>query len=62
MCGARRGRRRTRVPICRDRPHPHPERQRSGVPFVRRSESENGSRVPIYYPLLWMGRNRALRR
>jgi len=59
MCGARRGRRRTRVPTSRDRLHPHPERQRSGVPFVRRSE--NGSRVPIYYPLLWMGRNRALR-
>jgi hypothetical protein len=62
MCGARRGDRRTRVPTCHDHPHPHlhPERQRSGVQLVRRSEK--GSRVPIYYPLLWMGRNRALRR
>jgi hypothetical protein len=59
---ARWGYRRTRVvPTCRGRPHPHhPERLRSGVPCVRRSE--NGSRVPIYYPLLWMGRDRALRR
>jgi hypothetical protein len=59
MCGARR---RTEVPTCRGHPHPHPERPRSGVPFVRRSENENGSRVPIYYPLHWMERNRALRR
>lgn len=52
MCGARPGYRHTRVmPTCRVHPHPHhPERLHSGVPCVRRSE--NGSRVPIYYPSL----------